>query len=159
MGTRAGGIGPGSASRQGRMLTILSLKGLGPGPELWRLVERYEDGLRGRSADFERSWKLTSIAALTAPLAAGWRSAFCACSFWPKPSCRRCAMSEPCTVSDSSGGELGQCPSKIDRFLDSYAECAGTGASAPPGGRLAVTAGGGAAHAVREGSSTSRRVE
>ena len=65
--------------------------------------------MRGRSTDFER-WKLTSIAALAAPLAAGWQSALCTCSFWPKPSCRRCAMSKPRTVADSSGGELGHAP-------------------------------------------------
>ncbi len=59
----------------------------------------YGSGLRDRSADLERSWKLTSIAALAAPLAASWQSAFCTCGFWPKPPCRRCTMSGPRPVS------------------------------------------------------------
>ena len=41
---------------------------LAPGPD------KYESGLRHRSADFERSWKLTSIAASAAPLAASWQA-------------------------------------------------------------------------------------
>jgi hypothetical protein len=32
---------------------------------------------------------------IAAPLAASWQSALCTCGFWPKPPCRRCAMSGP----------------------------------------------------------------
>jgi hypothetical protein len=52
-------------------------------------------GLRDRSADFERSWKLTSVDASAAPLVASWRSAFCRCGSWPEPPCRRYATSRP----------------------------------------------------------------
>ena len=65
----------------------------------------YGSGLRDRSADFERSWKLISFAVLAAPLAArrqsppewGLRRKSLRCRF---------AMSKPRTVLDSSGGEL-----------------------------------------------------
>ena len=72
--------------------------------------ERYGSGLRDRSADFERSWMLTSIPASAAPLAASWQSAFCTCGFWRKPPCRRCAMSGPRPSWHSFGGELGHAP-------------------------------------------------
>jgi hypothetical protein len=77
---------------------------------------RYGSGLRDRSADFERSWKLISIAVLAPPLAASWQSAFCTHSSWLKSPCRSCAMSKPRTVADSSGGELSHA-SVENRFL------------------------------------------
>ena len=70
--------------------------------------EKYEGGLRGRSADLERSWTLTSIPASAAHSAASWQSAFCTCGFWRKPRCRRCAIAKGRALSRHSfGGELG----------------------------------------------------
>ena len=51
--------------------------------------DRYGSGLRDRSTDFERSWKLTSIAASEMPLTGSWQSAFCICGFRPSLCGRR----------------------------------------------------------------------
>jgi hypothetical protein len=52
--------------------------------------ERYGSGLRDRSANFQRSWKLTSIAALAALLAASPQSASARAA--PDPSLRAVAV-------------------------------------------------------------------
>ena len=49
----------------------------------------------------------TSIAA---PLAASWQSALCTCGFWPKPPCRRCALSGPRPVWAHLPSELDYAP-------------------------------------------------
>jgi len=70
------------------------------------------------TADFERSWTLTSIPALAAHLAASYQSVS-TCGFWWKPPCRRYAMSRSRTVSALCCGELGHAPVE-NRFLDSH---------------------------------------